>query len=165
MELVLIAVGLFVLFALIGVFSRPRRQHSGATKSVYAYNARDYIMTKYESRLFRRLESLLTDKYYVFPQVHLDRILDHQIKGQNWRSARAKISQKSIDFALVDRESLQTICLIELDDKSHDETGRQERDAFVDTTLDGAGVRIAHLRNIGNMDDQTLLAAIEPKLA
>jgi len=164
MELVLIAVGLLVLFAFIGALSRPRRQHSGATKSVYVYNARDYIMTKYESMLFRRLESLLTDKYYVFPQVHLDRVLDHQIKGQDWRGARAKISQKSVDFVLVDRESLRTVCAIELDDASHDEAGRQERDTFVNATLDGAGVPIAHLHNIANIDDQVLLAAIESKL-
>lgn len=60
--------------------------------------------------------------------MHLSVILNHKAKGQNWNAAFCHINGKSVDFVLVGKESYKIICVIELDDLTHDRSDRKERD-------------------------------------
>lgn len=53
-----------------------------------------------------------------------------------------KVSSKHIDFALVDE--IRVVVLIELDDSTHSQKKRIERDNFVDETVTKCGYRIIH---------------------
>lgn len=54
------------------------------------------------------------------------------------------IQSKHVDFVLCDNDRITVQCVIELDDKSHEEEGRQDRDSFVDQVMRSSGIPIFH---------------------
>lgn len=55
-----------------------------------------------------------------------------------------KIKSKHVDFALVEPDTLEIVALIELDDSSHKQKDRIERDSFVDSAYTTAGITVIH---------------------
>ena len=154
----------FIFVLLLGVYllvkSRRRIniQEVKPKYSPYSYTRKNYIMTRAESDMFRRLERIAGAKYYVFPQIHLSSLLNHAINGQDWRAALAKIQRKSVDFVLVNRETMMTSYVIELDDKTHDTSAaRIVRDNLVDEIFLDAGVPLVRLRNVHEMSDEDII--------
>ncbi len=68
--------------------------------------------------------------------------------NQNNYSDFNKIKSKHIDFALCDKQTLAPLLLIELDDSSHNNPNRRNRDDFVNQSLVQAGYKIIHIRNL-----------------
>lgn len=102
--------------------------------------------------------------YHVFAQVHLPTLLDHKIKGQDWRAALAHINQKSVDFVLCDKAYISAKLAIELDDKSHERPDRQERDQVVERILKDAGVPLLRLENHGTFNPSELMQRVQEAL-
>lgn len=70
-----------------------------------------------------------------------------------WRN---RASQKHVDFVLCDPADLRPRLVIELDDKSHDQPERIERDRFVDEALACAEIPVLHVRAAVAYDVQEL---------
>ncbi len=65
---------------------------------------------------------------------------------KKWYKHFSKIASKHIDFAVVN-DDFEVLFLIELDDSSHEDEARRERDAFINTVLDQTGyplLRVYH---------------------
>ena len=112
-------------------------------KSNYKYYAKSYIMTQREGEFFKTLNEVLGSKWYVVPQVHLSALLNHKVKGQNWKGAFQHINGKSVDFVLLSKETTKPICAIELDDSSHDRADRSARDDEVERIFKQANIPLA----------------------
>ncbi|MHA3774730.1 DUF2726 domain-containing protein [Verrucomicrobiota bacterium sgz303538] len=56
-----------------------------------------------------------------------------------------RISSKHLDFVLCDPDSFEILVILELDDRSHREASRRERDAFIDEAITAAGLPILHV--------------------
>ena len=116
-------------------------------KSLYSYQAKQFVMTKSEHDAFDALNQAVGDKYYIFPQVHISTFIDWKVKGQNWNAAMRHINQKSVDFLLCDKVWVNPKLAIELDDSTHDRDDREERDTEVQRILASAHfplIRITH---------------------
>ncbi len=50
---------------------------------------------------------------------------------RQWRTAWNRISQKHVDFLLVERKRMAPVCAIELNDSSHGKQNRQRRDEWL----------------------------------
>ena len=94
------------------------------------------IMTKNEIEFFQRLRKSLPE-YEIFPQVAIGALLDpvsanksELIKNRN------RINQKRIDYAIYSKD-FELICIVELDDRTHDSKKDIERDRY----FRSAGVR------------------------
>ena len=66
----------------------------------------------------------------------------HSLNYQN-----TGLSQKSVDFVLCDKTYLSPKLAVELDDKSHERTDRQERDVEVERILKEAGMPLLRIAN------------------
>jgi very-short-patch-repair endonuclease len=104
-------------------------------------------MTKSESDFFVKLEQVVGERYFVFPQVHLSSLLDHRIKGQEWMYAFRHINGKSVDYVLCDRHTLQPTYAIDLDDHTHNQNDRKKRDAEVERIFDEANLPLVRFKN------------------
>lgn len=62
-------------------------------------------------------------------------------------SALGKIQSKHVDFVICD-QNLYIKAIIELDDNSHDQPDRRERDKFVDDVLSSVGYTVIHTRAV-----------------
>lgn len=133
-------------------------------KTVYRYKHKEFLMTYSEAQFYNQLIKVLEDDYYIFPQVHLPSIIDHRIKGQNWRAALAHINRKSVDYVLCETKNLRPICAIELDDKTHDSESRVNRDREVERILAEARLPLVRFRTPKKISDEEIVRSINAVL-
>lgn len=93
------------------------------------------IMTPNEVEFFRRISKAVPDAF-VFPQVAMSALIaPRETDGKKRMAAFRKISQKRVDWAIYTKD-MNIVCIVELDDRTHD----PEKDALRDAMLDSAGI-------------------------
>ncbi len=112
----------------------------------YPYIKRKYLMTKGEHVFFELLQKIVSDKYFIIPQVSLSKLVtvDHYEKLR--KTYNNKIDRKSVDFVLFSKDYFSPVLIIELDDKTHERLDRKARDGFVDGVAQAAGIKIVHVK-------------------
>lgn len=108
---------------------------------------RKYIFSRNEKSEYRKLAAWAQEQGYdVFAKMRLADIIEPRSK-ENYRSLLGKIIQKHVDFVVCDQEC-RVKFIIELDDNSHNQQKRIERDELVDQACRGAGYTVIHTRGI-----------------
>ena len=98
-------------------------------------------MSPSEQKYFRKLEQQYGQNHYIFCQVALDRIIN-TTDQKHFYTYWNKINKKSIDFVLVDKQTLQTVKLIELNDYTHNSVKRKQRDEYLKKVCEAAALII-----------------------
>jgi len=92
------------------------------------------------------LEQVINNRYRLMGKIRLADIV--KVKSGLNKSARQsafnKIQSKHIDIVACDPTTLSVLFVIELDDKTHSQSKRQNRDQFIDNVLRAAGIPIIH---------------------
>lgn len=99
-----------------------------------------------EKRFMEALGNAVGADYCVFAKVRLADVIRPRAgrgDGKAWGAAFARIKSKHLDFLLCNPDTLDIVCGVELDDKSHARADRAERDGFLGRALKGAGVPLA----------------------
>ena len=74
-----------------------------------------------------------------------------------WDSPHGRrLAQKHVDFVLYHVMTTQVLAVLELDDRSHDDPARCERDRFVDTALHAVDIRVLRVRASRRYDVTTV---------
>lgn len=164
-----LAITVFIVFIIVIIIVRIRtslqnpttkQNQTNQSLSKYSYCLRSHIMTAYEERVFGVLCGIFDSKCYVIPQVHLSKLLDHKVKGQNWQGAFSHINGKSVDFVLLRKSDLSPICAIEIDDWSHKLDERKARDAEVERIFTSVKLPLVRLKHIEYMTKQEIVDQI-----
>jgi len=139
-------IGVVVFVLIIKMLTEVTTALSKSSKNIdeeteeYSYQKKKFFMSAPEHDLYDILHKTLSNKYHVFPQVHLSSIIDHKIVGQNWNAAFRHINGKSVDYVICDKAYIAPLLAIELDDSSHDREDRVERDEIVERIISEAGL-------------------------
>jgi very-short-patch-repair endonuclease len=141
--LVIVAVGAVQLIS-------KNAKRSSKSSANYRYGRKDFFMDRAEHEFFDVLIEVVGNGYYVFPQVHLSTILEHRIKGQDWRAAFRRINGKSVDFVICDKAYIKPLLAIELDGRSHEIETVRQRDADIEHIFEGAELRLLRFANHGS---------------
>ena len=155
--LIVVAAALSTLLKLL----LGKRGHAGALP----YRRRDYLLTAAERSFYEVLCNVTESELHVFPKVRLADLVWMPKGTANRQAHFNRIQSKHVDFVLCDREKLAPVLVIELDDASHEEASRRDRDTFVDTALIAAGLPILHIPAKRAYVPADLAALIEQKLA
>jgi len=117
-----------------------------STKIEYPYHLVDEFISPAEHNFFFNLKAAVGDSAHIFSKVKLSDLFYAKTGdyGKN-RSYTNRIDRKHVDFLLCDAKTLQPILGIELDDKSHQRTDRQERDDFVNHLFEAAKLPLMHI--------------------
>lgn len=134
------------------IFSGNKTRHV-KDKKQYTYTPKDSLMTATEMDFYWKLNKVVDNRYFIYPQVHLSALLDHRVVGQNWKGAFYHINAKSVDYVLCSKTTLQPIYAIELDDPSHDRIDRINRDIEVERIFSEANVPLVRFRDYKNLTD------------
>lgn len=148
---------IIVLFKLVLSSASTKRKVS--KNNLYSYTAKSLMMTRTESEFFLKLDHVVSERYHVFPQVHLSALLDHKVKGQDWKFAFRHINGKSVDFVLCDKETLRPTYAIELDDLTHEQSDRRKRDLEVERIFEEANLPLVRFKNI-NISETEIIQAL-----
>ncbi|PKN02688.1 hypothetical protein CVU76_01460 [Candidatus Dojkabacteria bacterium HGW-Dojkabacteria-1] len=142
---ILILIPIFALLSVVSSLIKKKNRYK--TKKIYQYTRKKYLLTKAESDLFKTLNQLLDNRYYIFPQIHLDSILDNKVIGQDWKGALSHIQRKSIDYVICDKVYLSPLLAIELDDISHSRNDRRDRDNLVERIFQEANMPLLRIQS------------------
>jgi len=134
---------LLVFVALIGAYlllkRMPRRKIDDVTFVKLPF------LSKAEVMFLVALETSVYPEYRVFARVPLrDLILANCENLSSQTRAQNRINFKTVDFVLVDPQRFEVHKVVELDDRTHDDVRREDRDAFIDDVLGRAGLPIIH---------------------
>lgn len=138
---------------------------------ITSYGAKDSLLSPAEISFYHVLKQVVGDNAIISPKVNLwDIFYIKRGTGKDFMALKAKIARKHVDFLLCHTDTLKPIIGIELDDKSHQQSSRQERDQFVDSVFQATGLPIVHIpaRRAYNTNDiaellrQYLLQARQP---
>lgn len=111
-----------------------------------AYQAK-YLLTRNEWYEFKKLKKYAAElNIHICPKVRLLDLVEPR-KGEKYMSYLGKIQSKHVDFVLCDQD-LRIKAILELDDNSHNQQDRKERDLFVDEVLQSVGYRVIRTRSI-----------------
>lgn len=158
---IIIGFVILTVFLLSLLNSHSSKKRKVFKNNAYTYTARDLVMTRTESEFFIKLDRVVKERYYVFPQVHLSALLDHRIKGQEWGYAFSHINGKSVDYVLCDRATLQPAYAIELDDYTHDKADRRKRDSEVERIFEEADLPLVRFKNKNVSESEIIKALVD----
>ena len=152
MKLALIALILLLLLAaLAGValvlrYTRRGPWRPAGDEGPPAYHRRDFL-SKGERSFYRVLQQAVGRGGLVFAKVRLADLLTPTggIGNQGWQAAFNRISAKHVDFVICGPEDVVPRLAIELDDASHRQASRQERDAFIEAACRSAGLPLLRI--------------------
>ena len=125
---------------------------------------RKYLLTKNEYREYITLRKLAAEKDLIIcPKVRLLDIIEPRKGEKNYKSLFFKVQAKHVDFVICDND-LRIKAILELDDNSHDQKDRQQRDAFVDQILTSVGYKVIHTRSVTETTLDSLTAPQDNKV-
>lgn len=109
---------------------------------------RKHLLTKNEYREYMTLRKIAAEKDLIIcPKVRLLDIIEPRKGEKDYKTLFFKVQAKHVDFVICDKD-LRIKAVLELDDNSHDQKDRQERDAFVDQILTSVGYKVIHTRSV-----------------
>lgn len=125
---------LLVVAAVLFTFIKQLQlKHKRSAHEEFKYQTVQSLISPAEKAFLSTLDQTVDGRARVFCMVRVadiikpNKSLDKNQKHVHFR----KTSQKHFDFVLCDLQTLQPLCVIELNDKSHKRKDRRERDAFL----------------------------------
>lgn len=120
------------------------------------------VLTQAETHFFRAI-SAAAQPLLIFPKVNLGDLVapSPSLPPSESTSARNKISKKHVDFVVIDNQTCEVLCAIELDDASHQSERARKRDADKDHALKSAGLPLLRVPVARNYE----VAVLKTKLA
>lgn len=126
------------------------------TTEEYPY-IKPYLLTKKEWAFYKALKPI-TDKYHlhILAKVRLADLVEVKkgLSNSQYFKAFAKIKAKHVDFVLARPANLAVLCAIEVDDGSHDDIDRQQRDFFLDKVCETVKLPLIRCTDINGVEDQ-----------
>lgn len=106
------------------------------------------FLTEAEKQLYHFLENNITlrKRIIIVPKVRLADIIEVDEKKTLDKKFLYKIAYKHVDFLIIEKGTLNTVCVIELDDFTHDNDKSRDRDFFVMEALRRCGIETARIR-------------------
>jgi hypothetical protein len=117
---------------MLAVIAIKLKQSAGPTEG-YPYIKKQVLFSPAERSFLGVLNQAIGEEYLVFGKVRVADIVEPQRSLDKSKRQRAfnRISAKHFDFVLCAKGDLAVVCAIELNDHSHQQSKRQDRDAFL----------------------------------
>lgn len=129
----------------------------------FPYGIRDQFLSPTELAFYHALVLVVGARTVVCMKVRLADVF-FVARPHEHRAAFNRIAQKHIDFLVCDPGSLRPLFGIELDDSSHTQLDRQERDDFVDRAFAAARLPLVRVRAQRSYTPEHIAAQIGPLL-
>lgn len=135
-----------ILLLVIAFYAVSRKFRRANPWGKTPYERQEYFLSPAEKQFYDVLQELVGEEITICPKPSVREVLRvrddvkrDRLKYFNW------ISQKHVDFVLCDRETMQILCAVELDDRTHERSDRRQRDAFLDKAFAKAGLPLFHI--------------------
>lgn len=123
---------ILIVLLMLAVIAIKLKQSAGQTEG-YPYTKKQVLFSPAERSFLGVLDQAIGEEYLVFGKVRVADIVEPQRSLDKSKRQKAfnRISAKHFDFVLCAKGNLAVVCAIELNDQSHQQSKRQDRDAFL----------------------------------
>lgn len=142
----------FAVWRLLGLLGARQRT---------PYARRRKLVTRSELAFYRVLRQAVNNEWEIFAMVRIADLLVVPSGTKNHRTWLNKVLSKHIDFVLCDKDTLEVLAGIELDDRSHSAPARMRRDQFVNGAFSDAGLPLIRFPVADGYDPAVVRKAIE----
>lgn len=118
-------------------------EHQRKTRNTsVAFERKVALFSAAERSFLGVLEQAIGEQGRVFGKVRVADVLEAKrgMNGKEWTTAFNRIKSKHFDFVVCDPKAMAIVCAIELDDKSHSRKHRSDRDEFLVSACESAGL-------------------------
>jgi hypothetical protein len=141
MNFIVIAIVVIAILAILAVALKFTLLLKGKGGRPSLYEAKGNLLTPAELKFLGVLDQVIGAHYRIMAQVRLADVL--KVRGGLDNSARSsafnRIKAKHLDYVVCNPSDMSVKFAIELDDSSHRQAKRKERDAFLEEAMQGAG--------------------------
>ncbi len=110
------------------------------------YAVRDDFLSPAEQSFYLVLKAAVGDRVLISPKVSLGDLFYARVNDPSrYRTLSNRIDRKHVDFLLCDPRTVRPVVGIELDDRSHQRSDRQARDAFVEKVFAAAALPLVRI--------------------
>lgn len=155
---------LVMFFIILAALTAKMRSTAPGSPQL-AYTKKPALFTPAERSFLGVLDSAVGADYRIFGKVRVADVIAVRSTSDRraWGRAFGRISAKHFDFVLCSADDLSVVGVIELDDKSHQQRKRQERDDFLvavcaDVNLPLIRIPAQHAYPVQQVRAQVLLA-------
>ena len=134
----------------------PKARNSKDSKPYTPYRQTQPLLTPTESELYVALLPALPPGMILCPKVRVADLLEVKPHIRNKRGPLNRIAQKHVDFVLCKGAAMRVLLAVELDDKSHKEPDRIERDQFLDAAFEEAKLPLLRIPAAPSYDTNEL---------
>lgn len=106
------------------------------------------FMTDAEMQLYHFMLNNLCqkDKIVIFPKVRLGDLVELDARLTTDMKYYWKVTNKHVDYVVCDAKTLDIICVVELDDYTHETKEAKEKDLFIMQVLYTVGIKTVRIR-------------------
>ena len=106
------------------------------------------LLTDAERQLFHFMQNNLCqiDRITILAKVRLADIAEVDTRVTLNKDFLWKITNKHVDFLICDKNTLDIICAVELDDYTHESEAAKQKDLFIMQVLDAVGIRTVRIK-------------------
>ena len=123
-----------------------RRPEQANPNGKLPYEMQKNFLSPAEHSFYLAMQNHLESQFTICPKVGIKELICVQKGvGRDWRKYFNWISRKHVDFVLCRPDTMEVICAVELDDKSHLRQDRRRRDEFVDKLFEQVGIPLFHI--------------------
>lgn len=165
---VIFVVLLIGMFAVYGAFYYWKIQQAPNTIESLPYSPQPHFLTPAELNFYRvLLRSSVDLDCHIMCKVRVADLLKVEktllSKGDSWQKYFNKIQAKHIDFVLCDSQMMPKL-FFELDDSSHQQRHRIERDEFLNKAFQNAKLRLVRVKVQKSYNVEKFRVGIEKSL-
>jgi len=128
-----------------------------------SYRVREAVLSPAELSLYGVLRLAIGNRWVIFPKVRMIDIFSPV--GQDHRAGQNRLMPRHVDFLLCDPQTTRPVLAVELDDRSHERSDRQESDAFKDQVFRSAGIPLVRIRARANYSVEEIASALQNAVA
>ena len=137
-----------IIIVVIGLAFVIISRNAGHATNEYPYRKLDVLFSPAERSFFGVLSQAASKDALILGKVRVADVITPKkgVSRSNWQKAFNKISNKHFDFILCDKNDLSILCAIELNDCSHNNKKRKDRDAFLEGACQSANVPLIQIK-------------------
>lgn len=164
--LLIAAVVLVAIAIIVGLLNAKFGNRSTSQGALTVYELRKSIFSHAERSFAGVLDGALPEGVTWLAKVRLGDVFKTRkgLTASENATARNRIDRKHVDFLLVRSSDLAPLAGVELDDSSHEEADRKQRDAFVDDLFRSCALPILHVPAQAAYNEAELRAKIATAL-
>jgi len=137
-----------VLFVLVLIAQKRNAGTADKGESDHRYRRRKTLFTAAERSFLGVLDSIIDPRQHrIFGKVRVADLIEPEPNPNRsqWQKAFNRISAKHFDFVICKTDDLTPVCAIELDDASHKQNKRQQRDEMLEAICKQVGMELVRV--------------------